>query len=134
MNEIKETDQGAGSLPPTNEDATTLFCFSTRLGMSKAHGLITGNKHQYWAEQRRAEKGVMYPYWLVCQADKRAEIEEILRSGGIQWKDIESHYYAAVKDQSSKNISAENSPISHRKIGRIRSGKSTKNRWWQFWK
>ena len=129
-----ETQRLDVSRAPSNEDTTTVFCFSGESELLKAHELIARNTLQPWTEKRRAEKGVLYPYWLVCRAGVRDEMERVLKSAGIQWNDIESHFYSAVKDQSSENFSAENFTVHRPSAGKTPSGKSIENSWWQFWK
>ena len=131
MNEPKveeRLDQG-----PASNDTTTVFCFSGEREMRDAYGAVAGVLHQCWAEQRKAEKGVLYPYWLVCQADQRDKIEEILKNNGCRWDHVESHFYSAVKEQSTENFSAGESTNTDKVPPKLPPAQSEHKKWWQFW-
>jgi hypothetical protein len=111
----------------SDDDTASVFCFSDEQNLFRAYDVI--EKTKCWLEKRKATTGALYPYWLVCRADTFDKVGELLKKDGIQWDDVESHYYKSIKAQSG--IHALEKDLANQQHVKA---KSDPKRWWQFWK
>jgi len=133
MNAKREVPERLQSCGLKDDDTACVFCFKEQEEMHKAFDAAQRNRTRYWAEKRTAVKGVISPYWLVCQAEMRDALQSLLKNDRIQWDDVESHYYGAIKEQSVLLTTSEvSSGVTKVRTIRWRLKRSEK-RWWRFW-
>lgn len=120
---------------PSDEDTASVFCFSGDKAFLNSFDILQRAVPKYWLEKRKATTGAMYPYWLVCRSDACDTIAEVLRQNGINWNDIESHFYKSVKAQSGVHALEEELSNNKSRAAEAKHRKKPElKKWWRFWK
>jgi hypothetical protein len=134
MRDVEKSELFGAFRAPSDEDTASVFCFRENHDFLRAADVVEKAAPEYWIEKRKATTGAMYPYWLICRPDTFEKIGGLLKKNGINWDDVESHFYKGVKAQSGIHALEEDlADEKPKSAGQHAKTKSEPKRWWRIW-